>query len=705
MPPSLGRRAVPLVLCVDDDATARMLTRLAIAAAGFDVAEAANGREAIEVFEKSRPDLVLLDVHMDDVDGFEVCAAIRGSAHGREVPVVMLTGDDDADTIRRAWDVGATDFEGKDVPAGILSQRVRFMLRSKSVLDDLHDSERRLADAQRLARIGNWEWEHESGRHTWSPMMFELFGADRAARPTHELFLELIQPVDRERIRALLSGATRQHIMPVDDFRAVGPDGEEVVLQIRARAVCSASGEPIGVAGTLQDITEIRRAENRIRQLAYYDAVTGLPNRRLFIERLEAALADARRRRAHLAVIFLDLDNFKTVNDTLGHAAGDDLLKTVADRLRATTRATDAVVRIESGDDAPIGRLGGDEFVVLLSDVRRDVDAGVVAGRLIRTLKEPYTIDGREIFVSASAGISMHPKDALDADALLINADAAMYAAKEAGRDGFRFFDSALNDAAERRLAIESGLRRALEKDELRLRFQPIVDTGTGAVTGGECLVRWEHPERGMVPPGLFIAVAEESGLIAAIGQWVIRAACRQQREWRGDGRVIPLSVNVSNRELQTRDYARHLARMVAELDGDPAHLTIEITEGVLLRESDVVMDNLRQLRERGFRISIDDFGIGYSSLSYLRRFPVNQLKIDRSFVMDLEDHPDAVALTEAIALLSHRLGIETVAEGVETERQLEILTGLGFRKVQGYYFGKPLTAQEFSERVNGLYV
>jgi diguanylate cyclase (GGDEF)-like protein len=536
-------------------------------------------------------------------------------------------------------------------------------------------------------------------------MMFELFGAAPTARPTHELFLELIRHEDRERICTLLSGASRQHDMPVDDFRAARPDGEEVVLQIRAQAVCSASGEPIGVAGTLQDITEIRRAENRIRHLAYYDAVTGLPNRRLFIERLEAALADARRRRAHLAVIFLDLDHFKTVNDTLGHAAGDELLKAVADRLRATTRATDAVVRIEFGDDAPIGRLGGDEFVVLLADVRRDVDAGVVASRLIRTLKEPCTIDGREIFVSASAGISMYPKDALDADALLMNADAAMYAAKEAGRDGFRFFDSALNEAAERRLAIESGLRRALEKDELRLRFQPIVDAGTGAVTGGECLVRWEHPERGMVPPGVFIPVAEESGLIAAIGEWVIRAACRQQREWLCDGRVIPLSVNVSSRELQTRDYAWHVAQMVAELDGDPAHLTIEITEGVLLRESGVVMDNLRQLRERGFRISIDDFGTGYSSLSYLRRFPVDQLKIDRSFVMDLENHPDAVALTEAIALLSHRLGIETVAEGVETERQLEILTGLGFRKVQGYYFGKPLTAEEFRERASGLNV
>jgi len=698
-----GRRETPLVLCVDDDATVRTLTRLAIAAAGIDVVEAANCRDAIDVFERELPDLVLLDVHMDDGSGFDVCRAIRAMDHGRDVPVVMLTGDEGADMIRMAWEVGATDFEGKDVPPALLSQRVRFMLRAKAVLDDLHQSERRLAAAQRLARIGDWEWEHATGRHVWSPMLYELLDMDPVAGiVTHDRFLDAIVEEDRDRIRQLLSNV-RDADPPVDDFRVL-LNGSEVVLQLHAEVVRSTAGQVIGLAGTLQDITESRLAQNRIRHLAYYDAVTGLPNRRLFTERLDTALADARRRQSHVSVIFLDLDNFKTVNDTLGHAAGDELLKAVAGRLRATTRATDAVVRLkEAEDDVPVGRLGGDEFVVLLSDVRQDVDAGIVARRLIRTLKEPYSIAGREIFVTASAGISAYPKDAVTAEALLMHADAAMYAAKSAGRDAFRFFDAVLNEAAERRLAIEAGLRRALDKGELRLCFQPIVDAVTGAVRGGECLVRWQHPERGMVLPGEFIPVAEESGLITSITEWVINAACAQQQIWRAEGRVIPLSVNLSSRELQTRDYARHLDRIVDDFGGDPGDLTIEITEGVLLRDSGIVISNLERLKERGFRIALDDFGTGYSSLSYLRRFPVHQLKLDRSLVRDLESDKDTVALAEAVSLLSSRLGIETVAEGVETERQLEILAGLGFNRVQGFLFGKPLPAGPFRDLVGRL--
>ena len=596
--------------------------------------------------------------------------------------------------------LGATDFEGKNVPATVLSQRAQFLLRARSTVEALHESERRLEAAQRIARVGSWEWDPRSDRHNWSPMTRELLGHPRFPRPiTHADFLAAVREEDRSGVEHVMNSARVAPDGPID-FRTRHADGTELILQLRAEPFADVSGARIGVAGTIQDVTGIRQAAHRIRQLAYFDPVTGLPNRTLFLERLRAAIADARRRDTHLGVVLLDLDDFKTANDTLGHAVGDRLLKAVANRLRNAVRATDVVSRVDGTDleDFALGRLAGDEFVVLLADVRRDEGAGLATARLLNSLESPFDIDGREVFLSASAGIAMYPRDALEAGTLLTHADTAMYAAKATGRSALRFFNLALNEMATERLHLEGGLRRAIDRLEFHLHFQPIVNAPTGEVAGAECLIRWLHPELGLILPSRFLPVAEESGLITPLTEWVVRAACAQHREWAALGCVVPLSFNVSSHDFQSDGFADRICRIVADSGAEPGLLTVEITESVLLRDSDTMRENVKRLRAFGLCFAIDDFGTGYSSLGYLRRFPIDQIKIDRSFVRDLDNDPAAAAIAEAVALISGRVGIKTVAEGVETERQRDILTALSFERMQGFLFARAMPANEFLE-------
>jgi PAS domain S-box-containing protein len=697
---SSGHREVPKVLSVDDEATARIRTRLALQSCGFEVIDASSGREALEVFEDERPDLVLLDVHMDDIDGFDVCTAIRGKEGGEDLPVIILTGDQQPDTIRQAFDAGATDFEAKDVSATVLGQRVQFLLRAKTTLDELHKSERRLESAQRLARMANFEWQPGTSKHAWSPMMYTLLGLEEGVcQPGHDPFLERVHPEDRDEVkRSLRTAGAEGHSYSLD-HRVLQPEGTELILQHRGEAVFDSVGEIVGVTGTLQDITELRRAEDQVRHLAYYDSVTGLPNRTLFNERLTAAIHDARRRRTSVAVVFMDLDNFKAVNDTFGHATGDELLVEASKRLHRAVRSTDSVSRFGPAeqDDSTLCRLGGDEFVVLLTDVQDSENASRVATRILTGLRKPFVLNDEEAYVTASVGIAVYPSDGEDPETLLKHADSAMYAAKDGGRDRMRFFDRALNDRASERHLIERDLRRAIDGDELLLHYQPIVNSDDGMVIGGECLIRWQHPERGLIYPAGFIPIAEDSGLIVPMSEWVLRTACTQQQVWAKAGLDVPLSVNISNRHFRSDQFVDDLTGILTETGADPARLTLELTEGVLLVESEITLGNLRRLREVGFAIDLDDFGTGYSSLSYLRRFKVDRIKMDQSFARDLDTDVNAVALAEAIASVSLRLGIVPLAEGVESHRQREILAGLGYTQMQGFLFAKPASPEHFA--------
>ncbi len=437
-----------------------------------------------------------------------------------------------------------------------------------------------------------------------------------------------------------------------------------------------------------------RQGENRIRQLAYFDVVTGLPNRTFFKEHLNRAIAMAKRHDRHLALLYLDLDNFKRVNDTLGHDIGDILLSEVAKRLLLNLRAGDAVVQAKKvADEESLARLGGDEFTVLLSEIRDPADAGVVAARLLESLAQPLNLEGHEITVGASMGIALYPADGADGDSLLKSADMAMYFAKRDGRGAYQFHTEAMNAAALKRLTIENHLRVALEQNELSVDYQPQMDVATGRVTGLEALARWHNGELGEVYPDDFIPVAEETGLILPIGEWVLRTACAQCKAWRDDGLEVRVAVNVSVRQFAQDGFAARVAAVLEETGLPASALELEITESVLLKNGDAALAMLHELKGLGLQLAIDDFGTGYSSLSYLKQFPIDHLKIDRAFVCAKNADPDDHAIATAVIALGHSMHLRVTAEGVETESQLRFLSEHKCNEAQGFYLSRPLPA------------
>jgi len=453
----------------------------------------------------------------------------------------------------------------------------------------------------------------------------------------------------------------------------------------------------------IDDITRRIEDERTIFTMAYYDAMTGLPNRLLLMDRVSQALANARRSGEQVSVLFLDLDRFKFVNDTLGHESGDELLKIVAERLRKCLRITDTVARpLNSGDeDYPaventVARLGGDEFIVLLTGLSKDVNVINVANRILGCFDSPVNIKGHELFITTSIGISMFPFDGDSAEELLKKADMSMYWAKEEGRNNCKMYNSTLDSRKKDWLRLEYKLHKALELDEFILYYQPQVNTVTGEITGFECLIRWQDPETELIPPGRFIPIAEESGLIIPITAWVLKNACAQANAWRLKGYAdVRFSVNISMRQFKEKDFVATLTNILNETGLPPGCLEIELTESVIMTDVEHTLKILQDLKKLGIRLSIDDFGTGFSSLSYLKSMPIDVIKIDRSFIRDIPSDEDDIAITTAIINMAHSLEIEVIAEGVETFEQFELLRKLGCDNVQGYLFMKPASAQE----------
>jgi diguanylate cyclase (GGDEF)-like protein len=437
------------------------------------------------------------------------------------------------------------------------------------------------------------------------------------------------------------------------------------------------------------------QAEEAVKFVATHDALTGLPNRVMFNQRLTHALAQAQRYGRRLAVLFIDLDRFKIINDTLGHESGDVLLREVAARLTDNLRTTDTVAR-----------LGGDEFVVLVEEVADPLYLAGVAQKLITALSAGFPLSGQEYHVTASIGVSTYPDDGEDQQTLLKNADIAMYRAKEQGRNSFQFYSAQMNVHSVERLSLESGLRRALERNELTLHYQPQVDIRRGHITGMEALARWQHPELGLVPPDKFIHIAEETGLIVPIGQWVLQTACELQRVWHGLG--IPdvrVAVNLSPRQFVHGDLLKEVLRALEQTGCLASCLELEITEGMVMHNPQRAVALLNQLKEMGVRVAIDDFGTGYSSLAYLKRFPIDSLKIDRSFILDIPGDKDDAAITQAVIAMAHSLELKVIAEGVETREQFNFLRKYRCDEMQGYYFSKPLPADQATALLQQLRV
>ena len=574
------------------------------------------------------------------------------------------------------------------------TQRVEALVRERtrqleSSGEQLRAGREALARAQALAQMGSWELEPSSGQVEWSEQMRHMFDFDEDAAGHMEQLFERVVQVDRTKLREAIG---RLECVPgaisLDcRFKIEGAPVRVGHFQMESEVVPS---QGLLLRGTVRDVTDARAAEAHINRLARFDGLTGLPNRATWTERVHAQVRTASRHEERFAVLFIDLDNFKTVNDSLGHAQGDRLLAMVSKRLSSVLR-----------EDDMLARQGGDEFVALLTRLPRAEDAAAVASKMIEAMARPYMIDhnellvsvinGSEVYATPSIGISLYPQDAREADALITQADLAMYSAKESGRNGYAFFHEDMNARAHRQMKLYNALRRADERGEFELFYQAQVDAASCAVVGYEALLRWTNDKLGPVSPDEFIPIAETSGLMLAIGEWVLRAAFRQQVAWQhGGGRHLRLAVNISALQFRHTNFIALLSELLQETGADPRRIELEITESALMQMGEGMVDRLVQLKRLGFTLALDDFGTGYSSLAYLKRFPIERLKIDRSFVRDLPHDADDCAIAQATLSMARDLGMDVVAEGVETTAQRDYLVKAGCALLQGYLFGRP---------------
>ncbi len=697
-------RERPVVLHVDDDAAALMMAEGALEEAGFDIVHAEDGRQAVEQFIATSPDLIIMDAVMPVMDGFAAIREIRKQAAGEHVPILMITGLDDFDSITRAYDEGATDFLAKPVNFIVLPHRVQYMLRSTKTADELRTSQAKLDYAQRLARIGNWELELQSMEFSWSQELGRMFGFENKQSKGHwDSLLDRIDDNDRQSVQILTDESAKNEQAFSVEFSIRLEDSTELRrMRLEAEPFTTDRNQTCThMLGTVQDITDRVLAQEQIHNLAYYDVVTGLPNRAQLNERLSRTLRAAERNESRFSVLFLDLDHFKKVNDTYGHDVGDELLQEVSERLTEVVRDSDSIARPQQGDHDEnrftVARLGGDEFVVLLADINRAEDAARVADRIAASVGKPYYLSGSKMSVTTTIGISVYPADGEDCETLLKNADIAMYHAKQSGRNGYQFYSSGIHERAMERFSLERDLRKAIESKALTLVYQPKVSVSTGELIGIEALVRWDHASRGTINPVEFIPLAEETGLIVPLGRWVLREACRQMNTWIDAG-MSPtiISVNCSSVQFTRGHIEDDVIDALKESGLDPSHLEVEITEGLLLKDLDAGLHRLELLKKIGVRVALDDFGTGFTSLSYLTQIPVDKLKIDQSFVAELEADKGSKAIVSSIITLGHNLDMKVIAEGVETDAQYRILNQAGCDEIQGYFISYPLSAEEF---------
>jgi len=693
----------PRVLVVDDEEMQRILARTSLEQAGFVVDETADGAQALDRFTKAVPDLVLLDVRMPVLDGFNTCQAIRQSPEGQHTPILMLTGLDDVDSIDRAYRSGATDFAVKPINWLIIGHRLSYMLRASKDAEQLRLSEARLNNAQRIAHLGYWEWRPVTNELLISEEMCQILGLPSGTQSIRrEEYLDRVHNDDRDFVEESLTRLQEDRGSRSTEYCLTEDRGEKKYVVQQAEVLFDHSGKEVCYQGTVQDVTDRKNAEEKIRLLAYYDVLTGLPNRRSFLDQLSLAIDRAQRRDDPLALLFLDLDRFKRINDSLGHSAGDELLKEVASRLVKVVRSTDCVGRpfsVEANRDDLVSRFGGDEFVVLLTELNRVTDAANVARRLSEELAKPYELNGQTLLMTASIGIAVYPNDGIVAESLIRNADTAMYCAKDNGGNNFQFYSESMNSSALEQLRLESQLGEALNRNEFVLYYQPLIDIASGSIVGAEALLRWRNDRDELIAPANFIPLAEETGLIIPIGEWVLHSACQQARAWHEQGFPgLRMAVNLSSRQFTKGELSTVVSAALVESQLKPRLLDLELTESVLMEDREEPLRCLKALKSLGLRLSIDDFGTGYSSLSYLTRFPLSSLKIDRSFLAGVPTNSQHVGVTKAIIAMAKSLQLTVTAEGVETEEALQFLRNHGCDEAQGYLFSRPVPAEEFFE-------
>jgi PAS domain S-box-containing protein len=682
-----------VLLVVDDDELNRDMLSRRLRRAGYDVVAVDGGQAALDTIAATPIDLVLLDIMMPGMSGLEVLGHLRGAPATARLPVILVTAKAASEHVVEGLEQGADDYVTKPIDLAVALARIRTQLARRQAELALTESEERYALAVKGTNDGVWDWRMgQDGGVYYSPRWGAIMGFESPPPPVLDAWLERIHPDDVERVRAEIDDHLRGETAHLEVEHRIRRGEAYRWILVRGLAVRDEEGRPVRVAGSATDITEGKVA----------DALTGLPNRVLFFDRLGRLFEHARRAPGfQFAVLFLDLDRFKTVNDSMGHAAGDQLLVETAHRLERNLRGTDSVTRMEPASGVhgkagghTVARFGGDEFAIILSGIHHPRDATRVAERLTQAVAEQCTIDDRDVFVTASIGISLSASGYERPEDMLRDADTALYRAKEAGRGRYELFDEAMRAEVVARLQVETDLRYALERSEFVLHYQPIVNLQSGQVTGQEALIRWNHPQRGLLLPAEFVGIAEETGLIVPLGLWVIEEASRQLALWAGQGsdEALPVvSINLSARQLAVPDFADRVTGIVDAAGIARRLVEFEITETVMMSDPEASRVALERLKADGFRLSIDDFGTGYSSLSYLQRFPVDRLKLDRSFLTELGSNVEVQGILQSVVLLAQHLKLEVVAEGIETYGQLEKVRSLNCTFGQGYYFSRPV--------------
>ncbi len=734
------------ILTMEDDSLVRASIVAHLEDSGYQVFEAANGREGLEVFHREKPHLVLLDLRMPVMDGIDVLAVIARESH--ETPVIVVSGMGTVGDAIKALKFGAWDYFTKPIHnMAVLEHAVNKALERAALLRENRRYREHL-EAQVKSRTLELERRSHELEKAYVLVKEEIVERERAEKAIdrERVFLQsvidgVVDPImvigNDYRILKMNHAARDflddcsavpddifchhliyQNQEPCNDSGIVCPlrevrrtgntatvvhehtfaGGEKKIYEIEASPLWNEDGTLHGVIAACRNITERLRVERKLREnesrlyhLAHHDSLTGLPNRLLFQDRLQRAMFKAHRSGQQVALLFLDLDRFKNINDTLGHDVGDRLLQDVSGRLRDCGRQSDTVAR-----------LGGDEFAIILDDAKELKDIAVVAQKILQALAKPIMVEGFELYVTASIGISLYPADSGDVDGLMKCTDTAMYRAKDLGKNSYQFYTADMNTRAFELLLMEGSLRKALRHDQLVVYYQPQIDLLTGSLVGIEALLRWRHPEQGMISPREFIPLAEETGLIGSIGEWVMRTACTQNRAWQAAGySPVRMAVNISARQFRQQDLTKIIAQVLDETGLEAKYLELELTESIVMQDAEATIAMLKRLNNMGVRLSIDDFGTGYSSLSYLKRFPISNLKIDQSFVHDITTDVNDAMIASSIIALAHSMDLHVIAEGVENETQLNFLRDSGCNHAQGYLLGSPTPGEDFVKFFN----
>ncbi|HJQ24902.1 MAG TPA: EAL domain-containing protein [Blastocatellia bacterium] len=676
------------ILVVEDESIVALDIQERLQSLGYDVPlTVASGEKAVERAGELRPDLVLMDIQLrGHMDGVEAAGQIRQRF---DIPVIFLTANADHPTVQRAIVTEPFGYVIKPFEERELHTTIEMGLYKHRAEQRLRESEERY---RMLVELSPEAIVVQSGERIVyaNPAAAELFGAASNEALMGLSLAEFVHPQHRENFQAHARHLRESHQSTLKAEKFVRLDGQARDVEVVMASV-TYGGKPATQILT-RDITERRRAEEQLLHDAFHDTLTGLPNRALFLDHLKLAAHHSRRRQGYLfAVLFIDLDRFKVINDSLGHMVGDQFLVAIARRLESCLREGDT-----------IARLGGDEFTILLDGIKDYSDAQRVAERVQEVLDQPFTLAGRELFVTASVGIKFAGVGDEQPEDLLRDADTAMYCAKALGKAQYQVFDARMHKRAMTLLQIESDLRRAIERQEFFVNYQPIVTLKSGRICGFEALVRWQHPERGLISPSEFIPVAEDAGLVIPIDRWVLKQACQQMRQWQTTfpiTRQMKMSVNLSCKQFMQASIVEQVMETLRETGLAPQNLKLEITESVMMERGDQAMTALEQLSRAGIELSLDDFGTGYSSLSYIHRFPVTTLKIDQSFIKRMSGEQNGEIVRTVVAL-ARNLGMEVVAEGIETMMQLDQLKALGCEQGQGYYFSEPLGAASATELI-----